>query len=175
MSNILLEEVEYKVQETSFGIWRRYVYINGTGYHEFKSHKTMFGIPLVHYTYGRNPETGRRTVAKGIIAVGRIACGFIAVGQLSLGLLAIGQLALGIVFGLGQLSSGIAALGQMAIAAYLGVGQFVTGYIGIGQFVLGKFVLAQIGIGEHVWSLTRADPEAILFFKTLPVVRLFIP
>lgn len=175
MGNLLLEKAEYKIQETNFGIWRRYVYINGTGYHEFKSHKTMFGIPLVHYTYGRNPETGRRVVAKGIIAVGRIACGFIAIGQLSLGLLAIGQLAIGIVLGLGQLSSGLAALGQIAIAAYLGLGQFVVGYIAIGQFALGKYVLAQFGSGEFVWSIKRADPQAIEFFKALPIIRLFIP
>ncbi len=175
MANLLLEEVEYKTQETNFGIWRRYMYINGTSFHEFKTRRTMFGIPLIHYTYGRSPETGRRVIAKGIIAVGRIACGFIAIGQASLGLLAIGQLAFGILFGLGQLSSGIVALGQVAIGAYLGIGQFVTGYIAIGQFALGKYVLAQIGIGEFVWSTRQTDPHAVAFFRNLPVIRLFIP
>ncbi len=175
MSNLLLEKVEYKVEETSFGIWRRYVYINGTSFHEFKTHKTMFGLPLIHYTYGRSPETGRRVVAKGIIAVGRIACGFIAIGQAALGLLAIGQLAIGVLLGLGQLSSGIAALGQLAIGAYVGLGQFVTGYIAIGQFALGKYVLAQLGVGEFVWSSQRFDPEAAEFFRAFPVIRYFLP
>ena len=175
MSNLLLEQVEYKTQETNLGTWRRYMYINGTSFHEFKSHTTMFGIPLIHYTYGRSPETGRRVIAKGIIAVGRIACGFIAIGHASLGLLAIGQLALGIIFGLGQLSSGIAALGQLAIGAYLSIGQFAAGYIAIGQFAFGKYVLAQLGVGEFVWSTTRADFQAIEFFRTFPVIRYFIP
>ncbi len=175
MANLLLEEVKYKIEETRFGIWRRYMYINGTSFHEFKTRSTMFGIPLIHYTYGRSPETGRRVCAKGIIAVGRIACGFIAVGQASLGLLAIGQLAFGILFGLGQLSSGIAAFGQVAIGAYLGIGQFVTGYVAIGQFALGRYVLAQLGIGEFVCSTRRVDPQAVAFFKTLPIIRLFIP
>lgn len=175
MSNLLLEKVEYKIQETNLGTWRRYMYINGTSFHEFKSHGTMFGIPLIHYTYGRSPETGRRVIAKGIIAVGRIACGFIAIGHASLGLLAIGQLALGIIFGLGQLSSGIAALGQVAIGAYVGLGQFVTGYIAVGQFAIGRYVLAQIGLGEYVWCTGRTDPQALEFFRTFPVIRLFIP
>jgi hypothetical protein len=175
MGNLLLEKVEYKVEETSFGVWRRYMYINGTSFHEFKTHTTMFGLPLIHYTYGRSPETGRRVCAKGIIAVGRIACGFIAIGQAALGLLAIGQLAIGIILGLGQLSSGIAALGQVAVGAYIGLGQFVVGYAAIGQIAFGKYVLAQIGIGEFVLSVKRADPQAIEFFRNFPVICYFIP
>ncbi len=175
MGNLLLEQVEYKVEETNFGIWRRYVYVNGTSFHEFKTHRTMLGLPLVHYTYGRSPETGRRVCAKGIIAIGRIACGFIAIGHVALGLVAIGQVAVAVLFGMGQLSSGIAALGQVAIGAYLGVGQFVTGYVAIGQFALGKYVLAQLGIGEHVYSTRRFDPRAIEFFKAFPVIKYFIP
>ena len=174
MRNVLLDEVEYKIKETSFGTWRSFMYINGTSFHEYKSHSALFGLPILHYTYGRSPETGRRVCAKGIIAVGRLACGFIAIGQASLGLLAIGQVAIGVILGLGQLSSGTAAIGQMAIAAYFGLGQFVSGYIAIGQFALGKYVLAQLGFGEFVWSIKRADPQAIEFFKTLPAIRYFI-
>jgi hypothetical protein len=174
MQNLLLQEVEYKIQETNFGVWHRYMYINGTSFHEFKSYTSLFGLPLVHFTYGRCPETGRRKIAKGIIAVGRLACGFIAVGHASLGLVAIGQLAIGIILGLGQLSSGLVALGQGAIAAYLGVGQLVIGYAAIGQLAIGKYVLAQGGVGEFVLSMKRADPQAIEFFKSIPVVRYFI-
>ncbi len=175
MSNILLEEVEYKVEETGFGIWRRYGYINGTSFHEFKSHASFVGLPLVHYTYGKNPETGRRVIAKGVIAVGKLACGIVAIGHASLGLLAFGQLAVGVVFGLGQLSTGLVALGQAAIALIFGLGQLATGYIAIGQFAMGTYVLAQMGFGEFVLSMKCADPEAIEFFKALPLIRSFIP
>jgi hypothetical protein len=175
MSNLLLEKIEYKIEETNFGVWRRYMYINGTSYHEFKSHTSFLGLPLVHFTYGRCPETGRRRVAKGVIAVGRLACGLIAIGHASLGLLAIGQLAIGVIFGLGQLASGVLALGQMAIGAYLAMGQIVVGYAAIGQIALGKFVLAQIGLGEFVWDVRNANPQAIEFFKTLPLIQSFIP
>ena len=175
MGNLLLEEVEYKIEETNLGIWRRYMYSDGNSFHEFKSHTTLLGLPLVHYTCGRNPETGRRITAKGIIAIGRFACGFIAIGHASFGLLAIGQLAIGLVFGLGQVATGLAAIGQVAIAAYLGLGQVVTGYIAIGQFGIGRYVLAQAGLGEFVWCTKRADPQAIEFFKALSIIRYFIP
>jgi len=174
MGNLLLEEVEYKIDQTNLGTWRRYLYSNGTGFSEFKSHATLFGLPLIHYTYGKNPETGKRVLAKGIIAVGRLACGFIAIGHASFGLLAIGQLAIGLVFGLGQVATGLAAIGQLAIAAYFGLGQFAAGYIAIAQFGIGKYVLAQAGFGEFVWSTKRADPQAIEFFKALPLIRYFI-
>ncbi|MHC4479291.1 MAG: hypothetical protein ACYTEL_27040, partial [Planctomycetota bacterium] len=112
MENVLLEEIEYKVEETNFGVWRRFGYIDGTSFHEFTSHSSWMGLPLVHYTFGRNPETGRRVVAKGVIAVGRLACGIVAIGHASFGLVAIGQLALGLGLGLGQFATGLAVIGQ---------------------------------------------------------------
>ena len=174
MSKLSLQDVEYEIQKTNFGVWHRYMYINGTSFHEFKSYISLFGLPLVHFTFGKCPETNRRVIAKGIIAVGRLACGVIAIGQASFGLLAIGQLALGIIFGLGQLSTGLTAVAQLAISLYFGLGQFVTGYIAIGQFALGKYVLAQAGFGEFVWSTGRSDPQAIEFFKSMPLIRYFI-
>ena len=175
MENLLLQDVQYKIEETNFGFWRKFMYSNGTSFREFKSHATILGLPLIHYTYGRCPETGRRIMAKGIIALGRFACGLIAIGHVSFGLVAIGQIAIGLIFGLGQLSTGLAAAGQVAIAAFLGLGQLATGYIAIGQLALGRYVLAQAGFGEFVWCTKRADPPAIEFFKSLPLIRYFIP
>ena len=173
MENLLLEQVDYKIEETGFGVWRRYMYSTGLSYHEFVSHSRVLGMPLVHYTFGRCPETGRRRIARGFIAVGRIACGVIAIGQASVGIVAIGQLALGLLFGLGQLSTGIAAVGQAAIAVYFGLGQLATGYIAIGQIAFGKYVLGQIGFGEFVYSMKRRDVEAVEFFKMLPILKNF--
>jgi hypothetical protein len=174
MANILLEKPEYKIDKTNLGTWRRYGYENGTSFHEFKSNATLLGMPLIHYTYGRSPETGRRVCAKGVIAVGRLACGIVAIGHASFGLIAIGQLAIGLILGLGQLSTGLAAVGQAAIGIAFGLGQLATGYIAIGQFAIGKYVLAQLGLGEYVLSAARQDQQAIEFFKTLPVLRQFI-
>jgi len=173
MPNTFLEKIEYKIEATAIGTWKRYGYENGTSFHEFKSHIGLLGLPLIHYTYGKNPETGRRVVAKGVIAIGRIAFGIIAIGQMSIGLLAIGQFAIGFLFGLGQLSIGLAAIGQVAIGVYFGLGQVAVGQVAIGQLAYGKYVLAQLGFGENVLSITRRDDAAFEFFKSFPVIKNF--
>jgi len=175
MGNLLLEDVEYKVEITRRGMWRRYGYIDGSSYHEFTSHAQMWGLPLVHYTWGRNPETGRRRIARGIIAVGRLACGIIAIGHASLGLVAVGQLAVGVGFGLGQLATGAAAVGQCAVAAGFALGQFAAGYVVVGQFVVGKYGLGQFGLGTYLWTMFRSDPEAIALFKSFPLIGPLLP
>ncbi|HOD36143.1 MAG TPA: hypothetical protein PLR20_09395 [Syntrophales bacterium] len=168
MKNMLLEKVDYQVERTYFGTWRRYAYETGARFAEFKSHDGLLGLPFIHYTAGICPETGKRLVAKGIIAVGRKAVGVVAVGQAAAGLLALGQLAVGAV-AIGQAAFGIAVIGQLAIAILFGLGQVTTGYVAIGQFALGHYALAQFGAGDHVWSTGRADPEAVEFFRSLPV------
>lgn len=167
MKNLLLENVEYKTEKTRWGVWRRFVYPTGAHFAEFKSHGQLVGLPLIHYARGINPETGKRIVAKGIVAVGRLAVGVLAIGHASAGIIAIGQLGLGLIIGLGQLSTGAYALGQVAIAAMFGIGQIAIGDIAIGQIGIGEYVLAQIAIGEHVWSPDHADPEAVEFFQNL--------
>jgi len=173
MKNLLLEKVEYKVETTQWGTWRRYVYPDGKYFAEFSSHAVFWGYPLLHYTHGICPETGRRVIAKGIIAVGRFAMGILALGHASFGLIAIGQLGLGLLLGLGQASTGLYAIGQLAIGLLFGLGQVATGEIAIGQVAYGKYVLAQLGVGERVWSMKRADPEAVAFFKAF--LARFIP
>src|SRR5262245_33776750 len=104
--NLLLEQIDYLVEETKWGRWRRFVYSNGNRFAEFTSHRAWAGLPLVHYTYGNCPETGKRIVARGVIAVGRIARGFIAVGQVAIGIVALGQLSMGLLLGIGQATIG---------------------------------------------------------------------
>ena len=171
MKNLLLEAVEYKIAETPFGAWRRFVYPNGDLFEEFMAYKTLMGLPLLHYTHGKCPETGKRIIAKGVVAIGRLAVGGIAIGHASAGLIAVGQLAIGLVFGLGQASTGIYAIGQLAIAYLFGIGQFATGLTAIGQFGLGKYVLAQVGIGEYVWDMRGAAPEAMEHFRAIAPFR----
>jgi hypothetical protein len=161
---MLLEEVEYQVQETQLGVWRRFGYPTGELFEEFVSHSKVLNMPLLHYTRGRCPETGKRIVAKGFVAIGRIACGVVAIGHMSFGLIAVGQLAVGMLLGLGQATSGMVALGQLAIGGAFGFGQLVTGYAAIGQFGFGHYVLSQLGFGSHVWDMRGADFEARQFF-----------
>jgi hypothetical protein len=167
VQNLLLDEVEYKIEETSRGVWRRFVYPNGELFEEFVSHRRVLDLPLLHYTRGRCPETGKQVVAKGFIAIGRIAMGVIAIGHASFGLIAIGQLALGLLIGFGQATTGFLALGQLAIGGVLGLGQVATGFVTAGQLGFGHYVLAQIGVGSHVWDMRGADPTAQQFFRSL--------
>ena len=148
MKNLLLENVEYKIETTSFGVWRRFLYPNGAYFAEFKSTVTFFGLPLLHYTHGKCPETGRRIIAKGVVAIGRLATGILAIGHASFGVIAIGQLGLGLLLGLGQGATGLYAIGQVAVGLMFGLGQIATGEIAIGQVAYGKYVLAQSGYGD---------------------------
>lgn len=164
---MLLHPVEFQVERTAWGTWRRHLSEEGRYFAEFRSHAELLGWPLLHYTNGINPQTGRRMVAKGVIAVGRLAVGGIAFGHASCGLLAFGQAALGILFGLGQACTGLYALGQLALGGSFGVGQLATGETAIGQLAAGNYVLAQLGFGQHCWTPERSDPEAIAHFTAL--------
>jgi hypothetical protein len=42
MKNLLLEKVEYKIESTNFGVWRRFVYPNGAYFVVFKSKSLKF-------------------------------------------------------------------------------------------------------------------------------------
>jgi hypothetical protein len=169
VENLLLHppEVEYAIQETSWGIWRRFLYSDGRMFAEFRSHGSLFGLPCMHITWGRCPETMRKITAKGIIAIGNRAVGGLAIGQMSLGAVAIGQLGLGLFLGIGQATTGVVAIGQLAISGLIGIGQFTCGHMAIGQLALGEYVLAQLGSGTHVWDTRAADPEAVQFFRSL--------
>jgi hypothetical protein len=165
--NLLLEQIDYLVEETAWGRWRRFVYSDGNRFAEFTSHRTWAGLPLVHYTYGKCPETGKRVVARGVIAVGRIARGFIAVGQVAIGLVAFGQLSVGLALGIGQATIGCIAIGQGALGMLFAAGQIAAAYVAIGQIAAGTYVLAQIGWGDHVVDMRTVDPIAKDFFLKL--------
>src|SRR6476660_4635370 len=140
--NVLRNDVDYIIQETANGIWRRYLYPNGRRFAEFKSYLNVGGLPLVHYTHGICPQTGRRITAHGIIAVGRVASGVIAIGQFAIGLIAIGQLSIGL----------------LAVGLFFGAGQFATGHIAIGQFAYGVNVLAKWALASTSSTCTASIP-----------------
>src|SRR5262245_11379019 len=119
-TNLLLTEIEYAVTDTRRGRWRRYLYPNGQLFAEYVSHARLFGMPVLHYTRGKCPETGKRIVAKGVIAVGRLALGIIAIGQASCGVIALGQASVGVLLCLGQACLGMFAIGQLALATMRG-------------------------------------------------------
>jgi len=115
--------------------------------YEWKTKAQIFGWPLIHIAIGRNGETGRLMVAKGIIAIG--------------------QFGIGVLFGLGQFVGGIFSIGQFALGIIFAFGQFACGITAVGQIAFGSYVRAQIGFGSHVWSSKIKDPQAIGYFSNL--------
>jgi hypothetical protein len=177
MSTTLPEEVAYQIEETPTGTWRRFQYPTGEVFSEYTSRRRLFGLPLYHRTRGRSPETGKPVTAcgviaigqyaRGIIAIGQVARGLIAIGQLAFGIIAIGQLAAGVLLGIGQLTTGVVAIGQVAVGVLFGLGQSATGFVAIGQTANGWYALGQEGHGMHIWDKNEADPDAVVFFRSL--------
>lgn len=165
--NLLLEKVEYQVARTSWGTWRRFLWPTGELFEEYVADQRFFGLPILHYTRGRSPETGRPRVARGLVAVGRTAVGLVAVGRVAAGIVAVGQASAALLLGVGQATIGPFALGQLAVGAVVGLGQVATGWMAVGQVAIGKWVLAQVGLGAHVWDTRAAAPEAEAFFRAL--------
>ena len=86
--------------------------------YEYKSKKTLFGLPLVHINLRRGFKK-----AKGILAIGNISYGVISVGFLSFGLLSFGC------FGIGVAGFGAIALGLLLATGAISVGTFSFGAI----------------------------------------------
>lgn len=136
------------VPQTPHRAWRGF---------EWRTEAEILGWPLIHVAVGRNKQTGRFLVAKGIIAV----------GQFGIGLITFAQFGIGLLFAFGQFMAGFIAIGQLAVGIYFGLGQLATGATAIGQIAIGEYVLAQIGFGKYVWSTKIKDPEAMEYFKAL--------
>ncbi|MCU0651933.1 MAG: hypothetical protein MUC39_03215 [Candidatus Omnitrophica bacterium] len=131
-------------------------YIWNSGY-EWRSKAEIFGLPFIHIAIGRDRETGKFLVAKGIIAIGQFAIGIVGIGQFAVGLL----------FGLAQFAVGMFAVAQFAIGFVFALGQFAIGITAIGQFAIGNYVLCQIGYGQYVWSFIEKNAKALEHFRSL--------
>ena len=154
-------------------------------FHERKSEKMIFGMPLYHI--GRNAHgffaVGLR--ARGVFSIGLLSRGIFSLGLLSLGIISIGILSLGLIsagtFSLGLLAVGSIALGLFAAGAIsvglvsfgaLSVGCFSSGALAIGKYVaVGDHAHALIAIGEsvaegsvysHIGTLSSADMTLIV-------------
>ena len=159
-------------------------------HYEYKSARTLFGLPLVHVNVGCGMYK-----AKGIVAVGNVAVGFLSVGIVSLGLLSVGAVAAGLIalagfaFGLllsfggiavgtvaaggvavgivalGGLSVGMFSLGGCAVASNIAVGGFASGHIAIGDTVKGANTIA---IQNHNFGSVPAQQVRDLINREYP-------
>jgi hypothetical protein len=166
--------LEDRIETTPFGKWRRCRLANGRYFKEFVSHRRLWGVPLVHIVSGRDPRTGRRAVAKGIIAIGQFAVGVISIGQVAAGLISVGQLAFGLLFVVAQVGAGIIAIGQFAASVVFALGQFAIGWTAIGQFACGQHAIGQVVIPPQAalqfwqdWSAFFAVLAGLIFVSLM--------
>ena len=113
---------------------------------EYRSSRTLFGLPLIHYVSGVDPRTGRPREARGIIAMGPRARGGLAVGGSARGIIAIGGGAFGVLaFGgmacggvaIGGMALGLVSFGGLALAVLLACGGMAVGWHAVGGMAAG--------------------------------------
>ena len=131
-------------------------------HYEYKSKKTIKGIPLVHVNFRR---VGIAT-ARGIIAIGNVAMGAVALGGISVGLISVGGLALGLLLALGGFSIAACGIAFGGIAAGLvafgglAFGGFAVGGGAFGTYAIGGLAKAkQIGMGGYAEGIVAIGDE----------------
>jgi tRNA A-37 threonylcarbamoyl transferase component Bud32 len=152
-------EVETIIGKLPPGVLRRFGY-------EYRSKTTLFGWPLVHIATGMDPMTGKKRIAKGIIAMGDVAVGGLALGGCAFGVFAGGGVAMGL-FTFGGCSIGLMlALGGLAIGG-LALGGGAFGVIAVGGGAVGYYSAGGAAWGVHAYGGNVQDPAAEEFFEAL--------
>lgn len=154
-------------------------------FHERKSKKTVFGMPLYHIGKNARGFFAVGIKAQGIFSIGLISRGVVTCGLLSLGVMSLGILSLGLIsvgaFSLGLLAVGSIAIGLLAAGAIsagivsfgaLSMGFFSTGALAIGKYTaLGDHAYGMIAIGKsvaegsvysHIGDISTADISLII-------------
>lgn len=154
-------------------------------FHERKSEKMVFGLPLYHIGRNAHGFFAIGCKAQGVFSIGLVSRGVFSLGLLSLGVFSLGLLSLGMIsvgmFSLGLLAVGSIALGLFVAGAVsvgivsfgaLSVGYFASGALAIGQYVaVGDHAHAMIAIGEsvaegsvyqHIGTLSSADMSIVV-------------
>lgn len=154
-------------------------------FHERKSEKTVFGMPLYHIGSNAYGFFAIGFKARGVFSIGLMSRGVFSFGLLSLGLISIGLLSAGLI-SVGNFSFGLLAIGSIALGLFvagaisvgivsfgaLSVGCFSSGALAIGKYVaVGDHAYALIAIGEsvaegsiynHIGDLTTADIPTVI-------------
>ena len=103
---------------------------------EYRSQAEIFGWPLLHIAFGLDAKTGKRKIARGIIAIGDSAVGGLAIGGGAFGVIACGGLALGLV------SFGGFSVGLLLAIGGCAIGNFAFGGLALGTIAVGGCAMA---------------------------------
>ena len=122
-------------------------FVSRKRFHERKSEKTLWGMPLWHIGKQAKGVLAIGLNARGIIAIGLKAQGVVSLGLFSLGFLSFGWLSLGLLsfglFTLGILSAGCFAVGILT------AGAICLGVLSLGAVAVGDFSVGALAIGKY--------------------------
>jgi predicted Ser/Thr protein kinase len=131
---------------------------------EYKSKKSLWGLPLIHIATGMDPVTGKKRIATGIIAIGDIARGIIAIGGVSFGCIAFGGCAFG-ALAIGGLGIGLLACSGLGIGLIAAFAGGAVAPIAMGGGALGYWAYGGAAYGVHAVSALGVDPKGWDFFE----------
>lgn len=115
------------------------------GWHyEYKSQRTLFGLPLVHINIGRKDHW-----ARGVVAIGNIATGFVALGGVAAGLLSLGGVSFGLLLALGAVTLGAVSIGGVALGI-LAWGGIALGWLAVGGCAVGVYAAGGVVAASQV-------------------------
>ncbi len=115
------------------------------GWHyEYKSQRTLWGLPLIHVNFGRGHHW-----ARGIIAIGNIATGFVALGGVAAGLFSLGGVSFGLLLALGAVTLGGLSVGGVAIGL-LAWGGIALGWLAVGGCAVGVYAAGGVAAASRV-------------------------
>jgi hypothetical protein len=116
-------------------------------FHERKSTKALWGLPLWHIGKNANGIIAVGMKAHGVIAIGLKATGLISIGFLSVGLLSYGLLSFG-VLAIGLLALGFFSAGCFSVGIFA-AGAISFGIISLGAVCIGDFSVGALAIGKY--------------------------
>lgn len=152
-------------------LYENYTGITKRPFLEYKSERTLFGLPLVHIIrtnyaayfpyvrtfgvrginiggrYGRVRYSCGLPAARGVFAFGPKAKGIIAVGNFSTGFISIGNISSGI-FSIGNISAGLFSIGNIVLAPLVALGNFAAGALSAANVALGYAAAGNIALGK---------------------------
>jgi hypothetical protein len=152
-------------------IYENYAEFPERPFREYKSKRTLFGLPLIHIIRlnygvpvpharagsarfvnigGRFGYPGIRGIptARGVFAFGPKAKGIIAIGNISSGFISVGNISAGMI-SIGNISAGILSLGNFALALLVALGNFAAGLLSAGNAVFGYGTAGNMAIGKY--------------------------
>jgi serine/threonine-protein kinase len=133
--------------------------------YDYRSQRTILGLPLISVAQGRDLTTGKPRIAVGIIAVGEMAIGVIAIGGRAIGVVALGGISIGLL-SFGGITLGLlAAVGGFAVGT-VALGGCVLGGVAMGGIAFGYYALGGVVGGLHALGGTAHDPAAVDFFRS---------